>query len=320
MSEQDLPESTRVRIRELLGNHRVVLFMKGTRLAPQCGFSASVVELLDTWIDDYSTVDVIADAELRDAIKTFADWPTIPQLYVAGEFIGGADILRELADQGELATALGVGDLAATQPRPTITVSEAAAAAIVAAFASPDIEAGDLLRLAIDARYRNDLSIGPRRPDDVIVESRGVVIALDRGSARRAEGVTIDYVETAEGVGFKLDNPAGPQPVRSISATELAQRMAEARAAGQTFHLYDVRTEEEVERAFIAGAVLLEPEVADEIALLAHDTPLYFHCHHGIRSQRAAEHFVDRGFRAVYNLVGGIDAWSEQVDPTVPRY
>jgi monothiol glutaredoxin len=296
----------------------VVLLMKGQRQAPQCGFSAAVVELLDSWLDDYATVDVFADPEIREAIKVFSDWPTIPQLYVGGEFIGGADILRELSDQGELGTALGVADQVLASP--TIQVTEGAAAAILAAFASPEIEEGDVLRLAIDNRYRNDLSIGPRRPGDVIVESRGVVIGLDRASARRAEGVSLDYVETAEGVGFKIDNPAAPQAVRPISAPELAEKMAQARAAGQVFHLYDVRTEEEVERAFIAGAVLLEDEVADEIAALPRETPLYFHCHHGIRSQRAAEHFVDLGFREVYNLTGGIEAWSEQVDPAVPRY
>jgi monothiol glutaredoxin len=318
MSEQDVPEPTRARIRELLARDRVVLFMKGKRHAPQCGFSASVVEMLDSWLDEYATVDVIADPELREAIKQFSDWPTIPQLYVGGEFIGGADILRELSEQGELATALGVAEQAVTPPN--IRVSEAAAAAIKAAFASPDVEEGDVLRLAVDSRYRNDLSIGPRRPSDVIVESAGVVIGLDRASARRAEGISIDYVETAEGVGFKLENPAAPQPVRAIGAKELADRMAQARAAGKALHLYDVRTEEEVERAHIEGAVLLDPEVADEIAALPRDTPLYFHCHHGIRSQRAAEHFVELGFREVYNLTGGIAAWSEQVDPSVPQY
>jgi len=291
MSEQDLPEPTRVRIRELLAQDRVVLFMKGRRQAPQCGFSASVVEMLDGLLDDYATVDVLADGELRDAIKTFADWPTIPQLYVAGEFIGGADILREMADQGELAGALGLAEQPITIPN--ITVTEAAAAAIKAAFSGPDVDEEDMLRLAVDKRFRNDLSIGPRQPGDVLVESRGIVIGLDRASARRAEGVTLDYVEGPEGVGFKIDNPAAPASVRPISAPELAARMAAARAAGGALHLYDVRSEEEYERAFIQGAVLLEPEVADEIAALARDTPLYFHCHHGIRSHRAAEHFVE---------------------------
>lgn len=318
MSEQDLPESMRARIREIVTTDRVVLFMKGTRHAPRCGFSASVVELLDAWIDDYASVDVVSDPELREAIKVWADWPTIPQLYVGGEFIGGADILRELAEQGELAKALGV-DAQPIAP-PTIHVSEAAAQAIAGAFAGPDIEEGDVLRLAIDAHYRNDLSIGPRRPTDVLTHTQGLVIALDRASARRAAGLTIDYVESAEGVGFKIDNPAAPPPVRSIRAPELAARMAEARAAGSPLHLYDVRTEDEYERASIVGAVLLEAEVVDEIAALPRDTPLYFHCHHGVRSQRAAEHFVEKGFREVYSLVGGIDAWSQEVDPEVPRY
>src|SRR5690242_2463258 len=75
----------RDRIQALLGERRVVLFMKGTRRAPKCGFSASVVDLLDGWIDDYATVDVLADPELREGIKAYSDWPTIPQLYVGGE-------------------------------------------------------------------------------------------------------------------------------------------------------------------------------------------------------------------------------------------
>lgn len=318
MSEQDLSESMRARVREILAKDRVVLFMKGNRHAPRCGFSASVVELLDAWIDDYASVDVLADAELREAIKVWADWPTIPQLFVAGEFVGGADILRELAEQGELGQTLGVA--VQSVPTPTIHVTEAAAQAIAAAFAGPEIEEGDVLRLVIDSHYHNDLSIGPRRASDILAQDRGIVLALDRASARRAEGLTIDFVESAEGVGFKLDNPAAPPPVRQIGARELAERMAKARAAGQALHLYDVRSEDEYERASIAGAVLLDGEVADEIAALPRETPIYFHCHHGIRSQRAAEHFVDKGFREVYNLAGGIDAWSQEVDPDVPRY
>ncbi len=318
MSEADLPEATRDHIRELLSRERVVLFMKGQRHAPQCGFSASVVELLDGWLDHYATVDVLADPDLREAIKRFSDWPTIPQLYVAGEFIGGADIIRELAEQGELAAALGVSEQDFAPP--TIHVSEAAGQAIAAAFDSPDVEEGDVIRLIIDRRYHNDLSIGPRRPGDVTVESRGVTIALDRASARRAEGLSLDYVESDEGVGFKLDNPNAPPPVRTIEPSALAERLAAARSGGQTLHLYDVRGEDEAAIARIEGATLLTPEVADQITALPKDTPLYFHCHHGVRSQRAAEHFVEQGFREVYNLRGGIDAWSREVDPSVATY
>jgi monothiol glutaredoxin len=84
--------------------------------------------------------------------------------------------------------------------------------------------------------------------------------------------------------------------------------------------LLDVRTPEEREKAAIEGARLLDQAVADELAAMSRDTVLVFHCHHGGRSQAAAEHFVGLGFQKVYNLVGGIDAWSIEVDPSLPRY
>ena len=87
-------------------DHNVVLFMKGVPEQPRCGFSSLVVQVLDHLGVEYVGVDVLQDDTLRDGIKTFSDWPTIPQLYVKGEFIGGADIVREMFQSGELKTAL----------------------------------------------------------------------------------------------------------------------------------------------------------------------------------------------------------------------
>ncbi len=87
-------------------SHDVVLFMKGTPEQPRCGFSGLVVQVLDHLGVDYVGVDVLQDGDLREGIKTYSDWPTIPQLYVKGEFIGGADIVREMFQSGELKTAL----------------------------------------------------------------------------------------------------------------------------------------------------------------------------------------------------------------------
>ena len=84
----------------------VVLFMKGVPGQPRCGFSSLVVQVLDHMGVEYVGVDVLQDESLRDGIKTYSDWPTIPQLYVKGEFIGGADIVREMFQSGELKTAL----------------------------------------------------------------------------------------------------------------------------------------------------------------------------------------------------------------------
>ncbi|KPF44082.1 Grx4 family monothiol glutaredoxin [Rhizobium sp. AAP43] len=82
----------------------VVLFMKGTPQFPQCGFSGQVVQILDYLGVDYKGVNVLADMEIREGIKTFSNWPTIPQLYIKGEFVGGCDIVREMFQAGELKT------------------------------------------------------------------------------------------------------------------------------------------------------------------------------------------------------------------------
>ena len=94
-------------IKETVSTHPVVLFMKGTAQFPQCGFSGRAIELLkETGVQDLVTVNVLDDDEVRQGIKEFSNWPTIPQLYVKGEFIGGADILVEMHASGELQALL----------------------------------------------------------------------------------------------------------------------------------------------------------------------------------------------------------------------
>ena len=90
------------RIRDEIGKNDVLLFMKGTPVFPQCGFSAAVVEVLSELGVKFHGVNILVDPELRDGIKQFSQWPTIPQLYVKGEFVGGSDIMREMYDSGEL--------------------------------------------------------------------------------------------------------------------------------------------------------------------------------------------------------------------------
>ena len=91
------------KIREQIEGDRVVLYMKGTPQSPQCGFSGATVKLLRACgVQNFTAVDVLADPEIREGIKTYSRWPTVPQLYIQGEFIGGADIVREMYDLGEL--------------------------------------------------------------------------------------------------------------------------------------------------------------------------------------------------------------------------
>ena len=99
-----------------IGTNEVVLFMKGTPVFPQCGFSAAVVQVLNHLDVNFKGVDILADPALRQGIKEFSQWPTIPQLYVKGEFIGGCDIVREMSQSGELAAHLADKGIECKQP------------------------------------------------------------------------------------------------------------------------------------------------------------------------------------------------------------
>jgi monothiol glutaredoxin len=96
------PSPVHAFIADTVNENPVVLFMKGNAEQPQCGFSALVVQILDHMGVDYATVNVLANDEIRQGIKTYSDWPTIPQLYVKGEFVGGCDIVKEMFQAGEL--------------------------------------------------------------------------------------------------------------------------------------------------------------------------------------------------------------------------
>ena len=106
MSETQAADPVHAFIAKTVEENSVVLFMKGTPDQPRCGFSAVVVQILDHLEVPFAGVDVLADESLRQGIKAFSDWPTIPQLYVKGEFVGGCDIVREMAANGELQTLL----------------------------------------------------------------------------------------------------------------------------------------------------------------------------------------------------------------------
>jgi monothiol glutaredoxin len=97
-----MSDNTQQRIKDIVAGNDVVLFMKGTPYFPQCGFSSKATAILEHLGVDFSSVDVLQDAEIRGGIKEFSDWPTIPQLYVKGEFIGGSDIMMEMFQAGEL--------------------------------------------------------------------------------------------------------------------------------------------------------------------------------------------------------------------------
>ena len=308
-----LAPALRSKIESIVASDRVVVFMKGSPDSPQCGFSAQVVSILNRLLPSYGHFDVLADRDVREGIKEFSNWPTIPQLYIAGEFQGGCDIVKEMYASGELQQALGLEVAPVTTPR--VTVTDAAAKLLREATERQ----GGELHVAIDAGFKHSLSLAPRSGHEVAASSNGITLLFDRDSASRAEGLVIDAADSGGGrQALTVDNPNAPKgaPVNQLSVHELRAWME----AGEPLHLYDVRTPEEHRKARIAGATLVDARVAAEIEKLPRDTRIVFHCHHGGRSQAAAEHFAALGFTNVHNLAGGIAAWSAEIDPSVPSY
>lgn len=196
-----------------------------------------------------------------------------------------------------------------------ITVTDAAARAIRDAAATP---AEATLRLSISPAFEYDLRLDTLAEGDVAVVTGGITVLLDADSASRADGLTLDFVAAgpANEGGFTIENPNAPAPIQQMTAGELKALLD----SGQPFMLLDVRTPAERAIAAIDGSRLLDQALHDELMQGDRRAPLVFQCHHGIRSQAAAEYFRRAGFTRLYNLAGGIDTWSIEIDPSVPRY
>jgi monothiol glutaredoxin len=305
-----LDSATRERIQSLLQDHRVVLFMKGTRHQPMCGFSAAATNTLNELLPDYHTVNVLEDAEIREGIKAYGDWPTIPQLYVGGELVGGADIIRQMYASGELHQLFGAA--APDRTPPEITITDKAAEAIRQGTANAQ---GLALHLEIGPDHSAGFQLAPGSDHDIVVSSNGIDVHFDPGSAQRAKGIVIDWVSTVQGEGLSLKFP-GAQEIKSLSVQELKARLA----AGD-ITLIDVRPAQgRAQAAPLPQARVLEDEGYESLAALPKDTPIAFICHHGISSRGMAERFAAHGFTDVSNVEGGMDAWSRDVDSSVPRY
>lgn len=307
-----LDPALRSRIESLLQSNRVVLFMKGQPSMPQCGFSAKAVGALSALDIDYAHVNVLADQDIREGIKAYGEWPTIPQLYIDGELVGGSDIIEQMSNSGELASLLGVA--APDRTPPSITVTPAAAEML--ANAAADAGPGGALALSINAQFQPNFQLAQFDANAIAAESNGVRIQFDLASARRADGIVIDWVDDIRGKGLAIDNPNAPKPVQTLSPAEADVRVA----AGEVL-LVDVRPAEE--RA--VAAVKLPFKTFDgngraELEALPKDTAIAFLCRSGGRSQQAAEEFRALGFSNVFNVVGGTNAWADEMDSELTKY
>lgn len=303
--------NTREIIEDMLRSNRVVLFMKGNRQQPQCGFSAKTVSALDMLIPDYLTVNVLDHPEIREGIKAYGNWPTVPQLYVGGELVGGSDIVTEMFDSGELAQVLGVAASDVTTPR----IEIAAAAAEVMRGALQQRQ-GMVIHLRIDASWQHVLNLGPPTVAELCVPAADLDLYMDPWTASRADGLKIGVDEALQGTRFRFDNPNAPPPVQQMSVKTLKAKLD----TGERLELVDVRGPEERAMASIPGAHVWDEETDQHLGSLAKDSLIVFHCHKGGRSQQAAEYLRRKGYTNVHNVSGGIDAWSLEIDPSVPRY
>ncbi|TFG82379.1 MAG: Grx4 family monothiol glutaredoxin [Chromatiales bacterium] len=302
---------TREAIDGLLRDNRVVVFMKGNRAQPQCGFSAKTVAALDMMLPDYISIDVLQNTDIRDGIKAYGNWPTIPQLYVNGELIGGSDIVTEMFESGELGSVLGMAEPAGKLP--DIAIDPAAADIMANAIQSqPD----NAIHLKINASFEHSMSLAPPRPGSLTVVSGPVSLQLDRWSASRADGLRVRVRESLQGQGFNFDNPNAPPPVKTMTVQELKA----AFDRHETPWLFDVRGDDERATASLPAARPWNEDSVRAVDALPPDTPIIFFCHRGGRSLAAAERYRRRGYTNLYNLTGGIDAWSREIDDSVPIY
>jgi len=306
-----LDPALRSRIESILGADRVVLFMKGQPTMPQCGFSAKAVGALQDLGVEFAHVNVLADQEIREGIKAYGDWPTIPQLYVDGELIGGSDIILQMANSGELSSLLGVA--APDRTPPSITVTPAAVEMLKGALADAP---GAALQLSIDASFQPNFQLAPFDANAIAAESNGLRVQFDPSSARRAEGITIDWVDDIRGQGLAINNPNAPKPVQ-----ELDVRSADDQLRVGAITLVDVRPADERAIASINGTYeTFDAGNRERLEALPKDTALAFLCHRGGRSAQAAEQFRALGFTNVFNITGGIEAWADEVDNSVAKY
>jgi len=239
----------------------VFALVKGTPNQPMCGFSDGVMRILNTLGAPYATFNVLADPEIRSGAKTWdanGGWPTFPQIYVGGEFVGGFDIVEELYQKGELQ---------------------------------------DLVREAVEAK-----GPGPVHGDESDVPTEDT-------SGHPTPASSIDVPESARASGD------GVEDVQEISPKKVNLM------GKDHFVLLDVRETDEYEHTHIEGAQLVPmPTIGERVDDLPKDANILCICRSGGRSRRVADFLVSRGFRHVFNLTGGTNAWSEQVDDSVLKY
>ena len=203
-----ITDHARETIEQLINNNQVVLFMKGTPQAPQCGFSATACGILGGVAPGFASFNVLEDPEVREGIKVYGNWPTIPQLYIDKELVGGSDIISQIFNSGELHEMLGIEKPDRTPPE--ITITDEAAQAIRQGMQG---QPGADLHLQIDDYWRCQFHLQPAAGHEIKTEANGIEILMDVTTAQRARGAVIGFTDSMQGTG-----PAQGNAVRRYGA------------------------------------------------------------------------------------------------------
>ncbi len=298
-----MSDQTTHRIEEMLSENPVFLFMKGTPQTPMCGFSSNTVKILKDLIgDDFASFNVLEDPEIREGIKTYGQWPTIPQLYVNKELIGGNDIISEMFNTGELHELLSLEQPDKTPP--VIGITDEALDHIKEGLK----DMGDhQLFLSIDDEFNTRFSLEMPKGYEVIADVGDLKVYMDIGTAKRAMGVEISWVDELQGSGLRIKNPNEPPAVQDLSVAELQDWFD---TDNDNPKIYDVRSADKFAEGSVDHAVRLDKQTISEIEAMDKETPLVFVCQIGQSSMSAAEFFRKKGYTKVFNLTGGYNAWN----------
>ncbi len=306
-----------IKIKEKIINYinreKIALFIKGTPQEPQCGFSAKIIEILDFFVSDYVSINVLEDEQVRNGIKEYSNWPTIPQLYVDQKFIGGSDVVSQMYDNGELLELFNIKKISKNFIFNIKITNDAKNKFINFLQNNNKIS---YFRLTINAKFEHKLSISILKQNDVISKNNDISLILDPVSATRVNNIIIDYKQIGFKEGFKIINPNKPPKIKQINALELKRKIDNK----DKLMVFDVRTKEEWDIVHIKNTYFFRDFSSEQKNKLNKHKMIVFLCHHGMRSQRIAESFRMNGFTNVYNLIGGIDEWSRNIDTTLVRY
>jgi monothiol glutaredoxin len=241
------------RIQAFIEGSTVMLFVKGIPTQPMCGFSATVMDLFNRIGAPYATFNILEDPEIREGAKAFSQWPTFPQIYVGGEFVGGCDIAVQMFQQGELQ---------------------------------------EVVKEALD--------------------KHGVGRAHAQDDAQRQEAAAEKVLPVPPGAKASGEGAAEVKQLRPRKAALLGL---------DHFVLVDVRNPDELEICKLPNINLIPlPEFGQGFEVIPKDANVLMICRSGGRSQRAGEFLISQGYRHVWNLDGGMLAWSDEVDASVKKY